>query len=148
MIEKYVYFTDEETTEIRIRLTSSETSNVGVVLIATETDDAKLEFKIDYDAFDYVDINRFIFRFEYVKIILKETVENIAPIVFKMFFFSIFLKRLPSTSDERIWGGGEQFTFLNLRKGGNYPLWVREQVSCSRMDKNEICFLYIRFQVD
>jgi hypothetical protein len=67
MIEKHVSFADEETTEIRIRLTSSETSNVGVVLIATETDDDKLEFKIDYDAFDYVNINRFIFRFEYVK---------------------------------------------------------------------------------
>ncbi len=77
MIEKHISFADEETTEIRIRLTSSETSSVGVVLIATETDDAKLEFKIDYDAFDYVDINRFIFRFEYIKEISKKVLKTL-----------------------------------------------------------------------
>ena len=26
-----------------------------------------------------------------------------------------------------IWGGGEQYSYFNLREGGNYPIWVREQ---------------------
>jgi hypothetical protein len=81
-------------------LTTLESSDVGVVLIATKSPDDKLELRIDYDAFANVGINRYIFR-------------------------------LPSSADERVWGGGEQFTYLNLRKGGRYPLWVREQVNNS-----------------
>ena len=33
---------------------------------------------------------------------------------------------LPTTVDERLWGGGEQFSYLDLR-GRDYPIWVREQ---------------------
>ena len=32
-----------------------------------------------------------------------------------------------ATEDEYIWGGGEQYSYFNLREGGNYPIWVREQ---------------------
>lgn len=32
-----------------------------------------------------------------------------------------------TTDDEMIFGGGEQYTYLNLR-GRDYPMWVREQV--------------------
>ena len=42
---------------------------------------------------------------------------------------SVFLfrhLRLPAEDEEYIWGGGEQFTYLNLREGGTYPIWVRE----------------------
>ena len=35
-----------------------------------------------------------------------------------------FLLNLPAFKDEFIWGGGEQYTYLNLREGQNYPIWV------------------------
>ena len=35
--------------------------------------------------------------------------------------------RLISTEDEFIWGGGEQYSYFNLRQGENYPIWIREQ---------------------
>ena len=38
----------------------------------------------------------------------------------KLFF------NLPATKDEMIWGGGEQYTYLNLREGMVYPIWVKE----------------------
>jgi len=41
--------------------------------------------------------------------------------------FNRWLLRFISTEDEYIWGGGEQYSFFNLREGGNYPIWVREQ---------------------
>ncbi len=93
-------FSDVSETQISLTLTTLESSDVGVVMIATKSPDDKLELRIDYDAFANVGINRYIFR-------------------------------LPSSADERVWGGGEQFTYLNLRKGGRYPLWVREQVNNS-----------------
>lgn len=34
--------------------------------------------------------------------------------------------RLASNSTEKIFGGGEQFTYLNL-KGHEFPMWIREQ---------------------
>ena len=34
--------------------------------------------------------------------------------------------RTVSNPSEKIYGGGEQFTFLNL-KGREYPIWTREQ---------------------
>ncbi len=34
--------------------------------------------------------------------------------------------RLASNSTEKIYGAGEQFTYLNL-KGREYPMWIREQ---------------------
>ena len=34
--------------------------------------------------------------------------------------------RLVATKDEKVYGGGEQFSFLNL-KGMNFPIWTREQ---------------------
>jgi sulfoquinovosidase len=33
---------------------------------------------------------------------------------------------LVAEENEYVWGGGEQFTYLNLR-GRTYPIWVREQ---------------------
>ena len=33
---------------------------------------------------------------------------------------------LPTTSTEKVWGAGEQFTYLDMR-GLTYPIWVREQ---------------------
>ena len=38
-----------------------------------------------------------------------------------------FFMNLPAGSDEAIFGGGEQYTHLNLRKLQRYPIWVREQ---------------------
>ena len=35
-----------------------------------------------------------------------------------------FVFNLPAFKDEMIWGGGEQYTYLNLREGQNYPIWV------------------------
>ena len=35
--------------------------------------------------------------------------------------------RIAASEDEYIWGGGEQYSFLNLREGGTYPIWTREQ---------------------
>lgn len=37
-----------------------------------------------------------------------------------------FFLNLPTTTDEYVWGGGEQYTYLNMR-GRDYPMWVREQ---------------------
>ncbi len=37
-----------------------------------------------------------------------------------------FFLSLPTSDEERLWGGGEQYTYLNLR-GRDYPIWVREQ---------------------
>ena len=34
--------------------------------------------------------------------------------------------RMTSDPTEKIYGGGEQFTYLNL-KGREYPMWTREQ---------------------
>lgn len=34
--------------------------------------------------------------------------------------------RLASDSNEKIYGAGEQFTYLNL-KGREFPMWIREQ---------------------
>ena len=36
-----------------------------------------------------------------------------------------FHYNIPAFEDEMIWGGGEQYSYLNLREGGNYPIWVR-----------------------
>ena len=35
-----------------------------------------------------------------------------------------FFFNLPAFEDEMIWGGGEQFSYLNLREGEKYPIWV------------------------
>lgn len=34
--------------------------------------------------------------------------------------------RLQSDKDEKIYGGGSQFTYLNM-KGHDFPMWTREQ---------------------
>ena len=34
--------------------------------------------------------------------------------------------RFKATSDENVYGGGEQFTYLNM-KGRQFPIWTREQ---------------------
>lgn len=34
--------------------------------------------------------------------------------------------RIPAQPTEAVYGGGEQFTYFNLR-GRDYPIWVREQ---------------------
>lgn len=41
--------------------------------------------------------------------------------------YNLWFLRLPASQNEYIWGGGEQFTYLNLRQGGTYPIWTREQ---------------------
>jgi len=40
--------------------------------------------------------------------------------------YNRFWAHIVAEEDEHIFGGGEQYTFLNL-KGRNYPIWVREQ---------------------
>jgi len=40
--------------------------------------------------------------------------------------YNRFWAHLVAEEDEHIFGGGEQYTYLNL-KGRNYPIWVREQ---------------------
>ena len=30
-------------------------------------------------------------------------------------------------TEEYIWGGGEQYSYFNLREGSIYPIWTREQ---------------------
>ena len=37
--------------------------------------------------------------------------------------------RVPAERDEMVYGGGEQFTYLDLR-GRLYPVWTREQGRC------------------
>ena len=37
-----------------------------------------------------------------------------------------FFLNLPTTPEEAVWGGGEQYTWLDMR-GRDYPMWVREQ---------------------
>ena len=39
-----------------------------------------------------------------------------------------FHYNIPSYDDEMIWGGGEQYSYLNLRERGNYPIWVKEKI--------------------
>ena len=34
--------------------------------------------------------------------------------------------RLVAEAEERVYGGGEQFSYFNLR-GKSYPIWTREQ---------------------
>ena len=51
----------------------------------------------------------------------------------KDFRINKFFFNLPAFEDEMIWGGGEQFSYLNLREGENYPIWVslkRSQFDC------------------
>ena len=40
-----------------------------------------------------------------------------------------FFMRIPAQADEVIYGGGEQFSFFNLRERGRYPIWVSRQKS-------------------
>ena len=40
--------------------------------------------------------------------------------------YNRFWAHLVAEEDEHIFGGGDQYTYLNL-KGRNYPIWVREQ---------------------
>ena len=46
--------------------------------------------------------------------------------VVEAFRFNKFFFHLPATKDEMIWGGGEQYTYLNLREGMVYPIWVQK----------------------
>ena len=41
--------------------------------------------------------------------------------------FNHWYLRIAATEDEYIWGGGAQYSFFNLREGGTYPIWAREQ---------------------
>ena len=40
--------------------------------------------------------------------------------------YNRFWANIVAEEDEHIFGGGDQYTYLNL-KGRNYPIWVREQ---------------------
>ena len=44
---------------------------------------------------------------------------------------------LVAVEGERVWGAGEQYTYLNLR-GRNYPVWVREQ-GVGRNKSSTVC---------
>ena len=79
---------------IVIRMTSSVDENVGVVFSLKETDSGQMELH-----FSYVD-------FWYQGRINR------------------FFLNLPAKSDEIIYGGGEQFSYFNLREGERYPIWV------------------------
>ena len=37
-----------------------------------------------------------------------------------------YVFNIPAFKDEMIWGGGEQLSYLNLKEGQNYPIWVNE----------------------
>ena len=37
-----------------------------------------------------------------------------------------YVFNIPAFKDEMIWGGGEQLSYLNLREGQNYPIWVNK----------------------
>ena len=41
--------------------------------------------------------------------------------------FNRFFLNLPAENNEYVWGGGEQYTYFNLREGPTYPIWTREQ---------------------
>ena len=44
--------------------------------------------------------------------------------------------RLYAEENEHVYGGGEQFTYFDMR-GKTFPLWVQEQVNtCIRSDKS------------
>ena len=40
--------------------------------------------------------------------------------------FDRFWVRFPAEAGEAVYGGGEQFTYFNLR-GHDFPIWTREQ---------------------
>ena len=55
--------------------------------------------------------------------------EGSMPIKFKQcdsIFYSRFWAAVVGEANEHIYGGGEQYTYLDL-KSRNYPMWVREQ---------------------
>ena len=54
-----------------------------------------------------------------------------------------FHYNIPAFEDEMIWGGGEQYSYLNLRDGGNYPIWVTNIISSI----NIIYYVMEKFQV-
>ena len=41
--------------------------------------------------------------------------------------FSRWFLRFVASEEEYIWGGGEQYSYFNLRQGEYYPIWIREQ---------------------
>ena len=41
--------------------------------------------------------------------------------------FNHWYLRIAASDDEYVWGGGAQYSFFNLREGGTYPIWTREQ---------------------
>ncbi|TRY69177.1 hypothetical protein TCAL_05612 [Tigriopus californicus] len=80
-------------------------------LTVTLTNEDGLGMKINLDE-DSISKNQFSLVFDY------DAFDNEG---INRYFF-----RLPSTPEEAVWGGGEQYTWLNMR-GRTYPMWVREQ---------------------
>ncbi len=64
---------------------------------------------------------------EVIKMIIGETTESRLKAEFEAIdkSFNRFWMRVPATEDERVFGCGEQLTYLNLR-GKNFPLWSSE----------------------
>ena len=44
-----------------------------------------------------------------------------------LYGFNRWFLNLPAENSEYIWGGGEQYSYFNLREGPTYPIWTREQ---------------------
>ncbi len=89
---------DSGSNEATLTLSSSSDPTLGLTLLLTEPDPGEMLVAPDYFAF-----------------------ANDAAGINRFFL------RLPAEEDESAWGGGEQFTYLDLRRGPDYPIWVREQ---------------------
>ena len=53
------------------------------------------------------------------------------------YFINKFHYSIPAYDDEMIWGGGEQYSYLNLREGGTYPIWVRKKTKLTLIFKGK-----------
>ena len=65
------------------------------------------------------------FQIELIDTMEDELVVNFSYTDTSNFRINKFFFNLPAFKDEMIWGGGEQYSYLNLREGQNYPIWVK-----------------------
>ena len=55
-----------------------------------------------------------------------------------------YVFNIPAFKDEMIWGGGEQLSYLNLREGQNYPIWVNKTEKSFILNYGIISVYHIR----
>ena len=70
-----------------------------------------------------------------VKVKLESKDSHPLVVSFDSLFYNDFWLRVVATPNERVYGLGEQYSYLNLR-GRTYPIWTREQGTVLR---NVVC---------